>query len=136
MIKRYNNYIKEDKYEDEFFDDYGSQDEYEGQDDAQGDDDMEHLLYLLRAFLKDAGIKNVSLKNTNSSIQLEIITKRKESITEVIRIFEVLKKLSNDIMGDYDCEFDIWETNKGNPLLIIDFYLPGDYNYEDDDMPF
>ena len=93
MIKRYNNYIKEDKYEDEFFDDYGSQDEYEGQDDAQGDDDMEHLLYLLRAFLKDSGIKNVSLKNTNSSIQLEIITKRKESITEVIRIFEVLKKL-------------------------------------------
>ena len=45
MIKRYNNYIKEDKYEDEFFDDYGSQDEYEGQDDAQGDDDMEHLLF-------------------------------------------------------------------------------------------
>lgn len=37
-IKKYNNYLKEDKYDDDdFFDEYGSQ------DDAQGDDDMEHL---------------------------------------------------------------------------------------------
>jgi len=133
-LKKYNNYLNEDKNEDEYFDEYGSQDDYEGQDDAQ-DDDMEHLLYLLRTFLKDSGIKNVSLKNSDSSIKLEIVLKTKERLTDVIKTFAVLKKLSNDIMSDYDAEFDIWETKQGDPLLIIDYYSP-EYGDDEDGAPF
>ena len=135
-LKKYNNYLNEDKYDDdEFFGEYGSQDDYEGQDDAQGDDDMEHLLYLLRTFLKDSGIKNVSLKNSDSSIKLEIVLKTKERLADVIKTFSVLKKLSNDIMADYDAEFDIWETKQGDPLLIIDYYSP-EYDDDEDGAPF
>ena len=135
-LKKYNNYLNEDKYDDdEFFGEYGSQDDYEGQDDAQGDDDMEHLLYLLRTFLKDSGIKNVSLKNSDSSIKLEIVLKTKERLADVIKTFSVLKKLSNDIMADYDAEFDIWETKQGDPLLIVDYYSP-EYDDDDDGAPF
>lgn len=135
-LKKYNNYLNEDKYDDdEFFGEYGSQDDYEGQDDAQGDDDMEHLLYLLRTFLKDSGIKNVSLKNSDSSIKLEIVLKTKEKLADVIKTFSVLKKLSNDIMADYDAEFDIWETKQGDPLLIVDYYSP-EYDDDDDGAPF
>ena len=36
------------------------------------------FIYLLRTFLKDSGIKNVSLKNSDSSIKLEIVLKTKE----------------------------------------------------------
>jgi len=134
-LKKYNNYLNEDKYDDdEFFGEYGSQDDYEGQDDAQGDD-MEHLLYLLRTFLKDSGIKNVSLKNSDSSIKLEIVLKTKERLADVIKTFSVLKKLSNDIMADYDAEFDIWETKQGDPLLIVDYYSP-EYDDDDDGAPF
>jgi hypothetical protein len=129
-LKKYNNYLNEDKYDDDdFFGEYGSQ------DDAQGDDDMEHLLYLLRTFLKDSGINNVSLKNSDSSIKLEIVLKTKERLTDVIKTFAVLKKLSNDIMADYDAEFDIWETKKGDPLLIIDYYSP-EYGDDEDGVPF
>ena len=134
-LKKYNNYLNEDKSEDEYFDEYGSQDDYEGQDDAQGDDDMEHLLYLLRTFLKDSGINNVSLKNSDSSIKLEIVLKTKERLADVIKTFSVLKKLSNDIMADYDAEFDIWETKQGDPLLIIDYYSP-EYDDDEDGAPF
>lgn len=134
-LKKYNNYLKEDKYEDEYFDEYGSQDDYEGQEDAQSDDDMEHLLYLLRTFLKDSGINNVSLKNSDSSIKLEIVLKTKERLADVIKTFAVLKKLSNDIMADYDAEFDIWETKKGDPLLIVDYYSP-EYGDDEDGAPF
>ena len=134
-LKKYNNYLNEDKSEDEYFDEYGSQDDYEGQDDAQGDDDMEHLLYLLRTFLKDSGINNVSLKNSDSSIKLEIVLKTKERLADVIKTFAVLKKLSNDIMADYDAEFDIWETKQGDPLLIIDYYSP-EYDDDEDGAPF
>ena len=134
-LKKYNNYLNEDKYDDdEFFGEYGSQDDYEGQDDAQGDD-MEHLLYLLRTFLKDSGIKNVSLKNSDSSIKLEIVLKTKERLADVIKTFSVLKKLSNDIMADYDAEFDIWETKQGDPLLIVDYYSP-EYDDDEDGAPF
>ena len=135
-LKKYNNYLNEDKYDDddEFFGEYGSQDDYEGQDDAQGDD-MEHLLYLLRTFLKDSGINNGSLKNSDSSIKLEIVLKTKERLTDVIKTFAVLKKLSNDIMADYDAEFDIWETKQGDPLLIIDYYSP-EYGDDEDGAPF
>jgi hypothetical protein len=134
-LKKYNNYLNEDKYDDDddFFGEYGSQDET--QDDAQGEDDMEHLLYLLRTFLKDSGIKNVSLKNSTDSIKLEIVLKTKERLSDVIKTFAVLKKLSNDIMADYDSEFDIWETKMGDPLLIIDYYSP-DYDDDEDGAPF
>ena len=134
-LKKYNNYLNEDKSEDEYFDEYGSQDDYEGQDDVQGDDDMEHLLYLLRTFLKDSGINNVSLKNSDSSIKLEIVLKTKERLADVIKTFSVLKKLSNDIMADYDAEFDIWETKQGDPLLIVDYYSP-EYDDDEDGAPF
>ncbi len=134
-LKKYNNYLNEDKYDDDddFFGEYGSQDET--QDDAQDEDDMEHLLYLLRTFLKDSGIKNVSLKNSTDSIKLEIVLKTKERLSDVIKTFAVLKKLSNDIMADYDSEFDIWETKMGDPLLIIDYYSP-DYDDDEDGAPF
>jgi hypothetical protein len=133
-LKKYNNYLNEDKYDDEdFFDEYGSQDE--GQDDAQGEDDMEHLLYLLRTFLKDSGINNFSLKNSTDSIKLEIVLKTKERLTDVIKTFAILKKLSNDIMADYDAEFDIWQTKKGDPLLIVDYYSP-EYDDDEDGAPF
>jgi hypothetical protein len=134
-LKKYNNYLNEDKYDDDddFFGEYGSQDET--QDDAQGEDDMEHLLYLLRTFLKDSGIKNVSLKNSADSIKLEIVLKTKERLSDVIKTFAVLKKLSNDIMADYDSEFDIWETKMGDPLLIIDYYSM-DYDDDEDGAPF
>lgn len=136
-LKKYNNYLNEDKYDDEdnFFGEYGSQDDNEGQEDAQGDDDMEHLLYLLRTFLKDSGINNVSLKNSDSSIKLEIVLKTKERLADVIKTFAVLKKLSNDIMADYDAEFDIWETKQGDPLLIVDYYSP-EYGDDEDGAPF
>jgi hypothetical protein len=134
-LKKYNNYLNEDKYDGNFFGEYGSQDDYEGQDDAQGDDDMEHLLYLLRTFLKDSGINNVSLKNSDSSIKLEIVLKTKEKLADVIKTFAVLKKLSNDIMADYDAEFDIWETKQRDPLLIVDYYSP-EYDDDEDGAPF
>ena len=85
--------------------------------------------------MKDSGINNVSLKNSDSSIKLEIVLKTKERLADVIKTFAVLKKLSNDIMADYDAEFDIWETKQGDPLLIVDYYSP-EYGDDEDGAPF
>lgn len=136
-LKKYDSYLKEDKYEDEYFDEYGQYDgeeyesQYEEEEESQSDDDMEHLLYLLRTYLRDAGNKNVSVKDSGSGIKVEIVLNREERLSDVIKTFATLKKLSNDIMADYDSEFDIWETKKGDPLLIIDYYSPEEFDDED-----
>lgn len=134
-LKKYDSYLKEDKYEDEYFDEYGQyeDEDYGGQEEeeVQSDDDMEHLLYLLRTYLRDAGNKNVSVKDSGSSIKVEIVLNKTENLSDVIKTFATLKKLSNDIMADYDSEFDIWETKKGDPLLIIDYYSPDEFDDED-----
>lgn len=137
-VKKYDSYLREgrDDYEDEYYDQYGHDDDYpQGQEEDDQDDDMEHLLYLLRKYLKDGGAKNVSVKNSSSSIKVEIVMEKKENLSDVIKIFSTLERLSNDIMADYDSEFDIWETKKGEPLLIIDYYAP-DEDDDEDGAPF
>lgn len=139
-VKKYDSYLREgrDDYEDEYYDQYGYGDEEDyaqGQEEEDDDPDMEHLLYLLRTYLRDGGAKEVSVRNSSSSIKVEIVMKREENLSDVIRLFATLERLSNDIMADYDSEFDIWETKKGEPLLIIDYYAP-DEDDDEDGAPF
>lgn len=138
-VKKYDSYLREgrDDYEDEYYDQYGYGDEdyAQGQEEDDQDEDMEHLLYLLRTYLKEGGAKDVSVRNSSSSIKVEIVMQKKENLSDVIRLFATLERLSNDIMADYDSEFDIWETKKGDPLLIIDYYSP-DEDDDEDGAPF
>ena len=138
-VKKYDSYLREgrDDYEDEYYDQYGygEEDYAQGQEEDDQDEDMEHLLYLLRTYLKDGGAKDVSVRNSSSSIKVEIVMQKKENLSDVIRLFATLERLSNDIMADYDSEFDIWETKKGDPLLIIDYYSP-DEDDDEDGAPF
>ena len=139
-VKKYDSYLREgrDDYEDEYYDQYGYGDEEDyaqGQEEEDEDPDMEHLLYLLRTYLRDGGAKEVSVRNSSSSIKVEIVMKREENLSDVIKLFGTLRRLSDDIMADYDSEFDIWETKKGEPLLIIDYYSP-DEDDDEDGAPF
>ena len=139
-VKKYDSYLREgrDDYEDEYYDQYGYGDEEDyaqGQEEEDDDPDMEHLLYLLRTYLRDGGAKDVSVRNSSSSIKVEIVMKKEENLSDVIKLFGTLRRLSDDIMADYDSEFDIWETKKGDPLLIIDYYSP-DEDDDEDGAPF
>ena len=133
-LKKYDNYLNEDRYEDDYFDEYGAQ-EYE-EDNQDKDEDMEHLLYLLRNYLKDSGIKSFHLENSGLTLKLEIVMNTKERLADVINTFAILKKLSSEILVDYDAEFDIWETKTGEPLLTVDYYSMADYEDDQDGAPF
>lgn len=54
-VKKYDSYLREarDEYEDEYYDQYGEEEDDDAQDQ---DDDAEHLFYLLRKYLRDAGV--------------------------------------------------------------------------------
>jgi hypothetical protein len=90
------------------------------------DDDMEHLKYLLRGMFKNKGIENVSITNDNLDLN----------------VFDLLNKLKMDILPQYDSEFDMWESQRGQTLEFGFYYDEGlnddtDEDYgEDDDAPF
>ena len=129
-VKKYDSYLREarDDYEDEYYDQYGQEEDDDAQDQ---DDDAEHLFYLLRKYLRDAGVRNADVRGSASAIKMEVTMRKEEKMADVISVFATLRKISEEILADYDCDFDIWRSKKGEPLLIIDFYSDDEYDDED-----
>jgi hypothetical protein len=124
-----------DPYDEEYYDD----DDYYHQnndddDDGIEEDDMEHLLYLLRSMFKNSGI-DVRVSNKEMNINIFIQLTPRERLKRVITIFEVVNKLKKDILIQYSCEFEMWETKMGMPYLEFTFYYEDEDN-TDDGYPF
>lgn len=122
---------EEDEYEQEIknsskYSDYDD-DEYEE------DDDMSHLLYLLRQMFKNSGI-DAEVSNTHLDIIIDVYLNKKERLIEIIKVFEVAKKLRKDILLQYDSEFQLFYTKTGQPVLTFTF-IYGD-GQDDDNAPF
>jgi hypothetical protein len=116
------------------FNKFDDDDDYEYEDD-QSDDDLDHLLYLLRQMFRNSGIEDVrvSAKN-NEDIVIECHTPKKDTLRNVIKIFEVANKLKRDILAQYDAEFEMWQSRTGGGILTFGFTL--DEGLDDDNMPF
>jgi hypothetical protein len=107
-------------------DDYGVDDE---------DDDVQHLTYLLRQMFRNSGINNVQITaKRNEDIVIEVSMLKKETLRNIIKVFEVANKLKRDILAQYDAEFDIWQSKSGGGILTFGFTL--DEGLDDDNMPF
>ena len=106
------------------------------------DDDMEHLKYLLRGMFKNKGIENVSITNDNLDLSIRCSMGHRERLSDVINVFDLLNKLKMDILPQYDSEFDMWESQRGQTLEFGFYYDEGlnddtDEDYgEDDEAPF
>lgn len=118
-----------DPYDDDY-DDYDDIDRYHQEESDDVDiDDMEHLLYLLRTMFKNAGIEaNISNKKMNITVYIQLTPK--ERLRDVINVFEVVNKLKKDILIQYSCDFEMWETKVGRP------YFEFTFTYESDDDVF
>lgn len=142
MISRYKDFIKENIREDEWSflndniysddDPWGDStyvskydDNYDGYED---DEDIDSLLYLLRKMFNNSGIDNVHITNKKLDLKIHVELKSEERLRNIIKVFEVVNKLKKDILVQYDSEFDLWETKKGAPLFIFNFYYDEDYN--------
>ena len=90
-----------DGYDDEAYD-YSREDEYKGEDedDSEYDDDMSHLCYLLRSMFNNS---NVDVNVENSGLDLSITAQfaRRESLSDIVKVFEIVKKIKKDILAQY-----------------------------------
>lgn len=117
------------KFDDDDDDDDGY---YDNSDD---EDDVEHLTYLLRQMFRNSGIDDVRVTaKGNEDIVCEIYMNKKETLRNVIKVFEVANKLKRDILAQYDAEFEIWQSKAGGGILTFGFTL--DEGLDDDNMPF
>ena len=129
----------DDDDDDDFYDDNGykkltnDEDFDDSDDDSQDDGQFGHLLYLLRLMFKNTGVE-VEITNDDLDISIVAFMNPKERLKDVIRVFEVAKKLKRDTLVQYDSEFEIWYGKDGRPMLTFNFYY-GD-GMDDDNSPF
>lgn len=118
------------------FDDDDNDDDYTyGDDEGDEDDDVQHLTYLLRQMFRNSGVDNVQITaKRNEDIVIEVYMGKKDTLRNIIKVFEVANKLKRDILAQYDAEFDIWTAKNGAGILSFGFTL--DEGLDDDNMPF
>lgn len=106
-----------------------------GYDEEDEEDDIQHLTSLLRQMFRNSGIDNVSVTaKKNEDIVIEVYMSKKDTLRNIIKVFEVANKLKRDILAQYDSEFDIWTSKTGAGILSFGFTL--DEGLGDDNMPF
>ncbi len=116
------------------FNKFDDDDDYEFEEDDQ-DDDVEHLLYLLRQMFRNSGVEDVRISaKRNEDIVIECYMRKRDTLKNVIKVFEVANKLKRDILAQYDAEFEMWESKSGGGILTFGFTL--EEGLDDDTMPF
>jgi hypothetical protein len=84
---------------------------------------------------RNSGVDDVQITaKRNEDIVVEVYMNKKETLRNIIKVFEVANKLKRDILAQYDAEFDIWQSKSGGGILSFGFTL--DEGLDDDNMPF
>jgi len=106
-------------------DDYRYDKEYKGEDEDDSDDDMSHLCYLLRSMFNNS---NVDVNVENSGLDLSITAQfaRRESLSDIVKVFEIVRKIKKDVLAQYSSSYEIWETKSGSPMITFEFMLEDD----------
>lgn len=115
-----------DGYDDDYDDDDYSRDkEYKGEDEDEYDDDMSHLCYLLRSMFNNSNI-DVNVENSGLDLSITAQFAKRESLSDIVKVFEIVKKIKKDILAQYSSSYEIWETKSGSPMITFEFMLEDD----------
>jgi len=135
MIKKYKKYIKESpdyNYDENEFDhdnEFDPRDDHNyDQEDDNGidnttdnfDDGMEDLCQTIESLYERSGLQ-VSSDYNGLDIEIFVFLDNKENLKTVIKAFDVSNKLKNDILPQYDSEFEIYENKKWEPIILFTF---------------
>jgi hypothetical protein len=146
-LKKFNQLFEREGFDDiyEPFDDddynYRYDKEYKGEDEDDSDDDMSHLCYLLRSMFNNSNV-DVNIENSGLDLSITAQFARRESLSDIVKVFEVIKKIKKDILAQYSSSYEMWETKSGSPMITFEFMLEDDDDKDgvvtddkDDDYP-
>jgi hypothetical protein len=125
-------------YDDYDYDDYSADDDNRDEDDDK-DDDMSHLCYLLKSMFNTGNI-DVDVDSKGLDISIVAQFSKKESLSNVVKVFEIVNKINKDILAQYSSYYELWQTKKGASYISFEFTLEGDSDSDgvftdDDDSP-
>ncbi len=72
-------------------------------------------------------------------ISIYSFPEKREKISSILKIFDIVYKLKKDILPQYESEFELYESKKGDPVFSFQFSYDSDgvSSGEDlDDGPF
>ena len=122
---------EEDYYS--FDDDDDDDEEYVEEDE----EDLSGVAALAHRMLEESGLENFYVSNKDNNISIQFVLNKKEKFSKLTKILGLIKKLSSDILIQYDSEMDLWETKREDPLLTFDFYYNKDTKGKfKEDLPF
>lgn len=114
-------------------DDYDDEDDEEGEEaglireqepelDEEQIEAFEHLASTIRAMLKNSGFSDYYVFVEDANLKVQFVLNKRERFSRVVKVLAFLRKLSTDILIQYDSEVELWETRDGEPLLTVDFF--------------
>jgi hypothetical protein len=114
-----------DPYESDTYSDpyYKSQNSNKGVQKKAESPDFRALKESLLDMFSRSGFNNVEISGSVDYFTLEITFKYFENLSDVLRVVELVKKIKDDILVDYEEDSDLWRSKSYMPLLSIDFSL-------------
>lgn len=119
-------FIQFEKYESpvddhsDYDDDYGDYGDYDEVVDDENSD-IQNLMDLLRSFFENQGIE-VKVENKGFDLNIYTFLNKIDKLKNIIKIFNIVKRVKKDILPQYDSEFELYESEDGSPVLYFSFY--------------
>lgn len=93
----------------------------------KGDNDgMDNICELIRDMFNLSGIKSL-VESDDLDITVSVEMNKKDKLKRLLKVLEVAKRLQKEVLVEYECEFEVWETKgEKTPLLVFNFYSSGE----------
>lgn len=111
------------------------------QEDDRGEGEMGELAYWIRQMFKANKIES-TIETENYDLIAYIFLSKREKMSNLLNIFEVIDKIKKDLLTTYSAEVELYENKEGYPVLKFTFSydaeIPddGEIEMEDEKAPF
>ena len=117
------------------------EEEFEEQEDDRREGEMGELAYWIRQMFKANKIES-TIETENYDLIAYIFLSKREKMSNLLNIFEVIDKIKKDLLTTYSAEVELYENKEGYPVLKFTFSydaeIPddGEIEMEDEKAPF
>lgn len=96
------------------------------------DEDLKLLKELIVQMFKEERL-NTSVEGNEDNISILVTLDKKESFRFILKLFELIIKVRDEVFEDYESEVNLYESKLGKPLFVFEFRTPDLDDDEDDD---
>jgi hypothetical protein len=103
-------------------------------------DELENLASVIRQMARRQGFRSFNISIEEDHILVEITMNSEEKLSKLFQMFDFMRKIQKDFFTGANCDMDLWENKKGQPVFTYELYYKSESyspKYElDDDLPY